>query len=164
MKEIFIKQSNNIKAQIPAGLFCCRCHIGKQEDPGRGWDNRCNCPATSFAFNIFKIGLFHFPDFATRESRINSGADLGGGCRGCAPPLPEMTCGFLIQLVFCQKRNYVVYWCWSRAGDECTPSSKKNPGAAPVTAAWRANPKSKIGDNLTILKKKNGNVTFGETG
>ena len=37
-----------------------------------------------------------------------SGADLGGGCRGCAPP--EMTCGFLIQLVFCQK-NYVVYWC-----------------------------------------------------
>ena len=51
-----------------------------------------------------------------------AGADLGGGCRGCAPPLPEMTCGFLIQLVFCQKRNYVVYWCWSRAGDECTPS------------------------------------------
>ena len=37
------------------------------------------------------------------------GADLGGGCRGCAPPPPEMTCGFLIQLVFC-KKNYVVYW------------------------------------------------------
>ena len=28
-----------------------------------------------------------------------TGADLGGGCRGCPPPL-EMTCGFLIQLVF----------------------------------------------------------------
>ena len=26
--------------------------------------------------------------------------DLGRGCRGCAPPPPEMTCGFLIQLVF----------------------------------------------------------------
>ena len=51
-----------------------------------------------------------------------AGADLGGGCRGCTPPLPKMTCGFLIQLVFCQKRNYVVYWCWSRAGDECNPS------------------------------------------
>ena len=25
-------------------------------------------------------------------------------------PPTEMTCGFLIQLVFCQK-NYVVYWC-----------------------------------------------------
>ena len=41
----------------------------------------------------------------------SSGVDLGGGCRGCAPP-PEMTCGFLIQLVFCQKKeNNVVYWC-----------------------------------------------------
>ena len=30
----------------------------------------------------------------------NTGADLGGGC---PPPLPEMTCGFLIQLVFCKK-------------------------------------------------------------
>ena len=29
----------------------------------------------------------------------NTGADLGGGC----PPPPEMTCGFLIQLVFCKK-------------------------------------------------------------
>ena len=34
----------------------------------------------------------------------NPGADLGGGCRGCARP-PEMTCGFLIQLVFCQKKT-----------------------------------------------------------
>ena len=42
---------------------------------------------------------------------IKSKADLGGGCRGCAPP-PEMTCGFLIQLVFCKKKeNCVVYWC-----------------------------------------------------
>ena len=43
-----------------------------------------------------------------------------------------MTCGFLIQLVFCQRKNYVVYWCWSRARDECTSSLKKNPGSAPV--------------------------------
>ena len=49
-----------------------------------------------------------------------SGADLGEGCRGCAPS-PEITCGFLIQLVFCKKKT-VVYWCWSRARDECTPS------------------------------------------
>ena len=34
-----------------------------------------------------------------------------GGCRRCAPPPPlQMTCGFLIQPVFC-KKNYVVYWC-----------------------------------------------------
>ena len=35
----------------------------------------------------------------------------GGGCRGCAP-LPEMTYGFLIQLVFCQKN--ALYWCQLR--------------------------------------------------
>ena len=36
-----------------------------------------------------------------------AGADLGRGCRGCAPPPPppEMTCGFLIQLVFCKKKT-----------------------------------------------------------
>ena len=34
-------------------------------------------------------------------------ADLGGGCRGCAPP-PEMTFGFLIQLVFCKKKMWVI--------------------------------------------------------
>ena len=37
------------------------------------------------------------------------GADLGEGCRGCAPPPPpaEMTCGFLIQLVFCKKKKTI---------------------------------------------------------
>ena len=42
-----------------------------------------------------------------------------------------MACSFLIQLVFCKKKNYVVYWCWSRARDECTPP-QKNPGSAPA--------------------------------
>ena len=66
-----------------------------------------------------------------RRSTPVSGADLGGGCRGCAPPPPEMPCGFLIQLVLCQKKkkkkqNDEVYWCWSRAKDECTPSLKES--------------------------------------
>ena len=47
------------------------------------------------------------------------------------PPPPDMACSFLIQLVFCKKKNYVVYWCWSRARDKCTPS-QKNPGSAPA--------------------------------
>ena len=37
-----------------------------------------------------------------------------GGSRGRVQGVrtpPEMTCGFLIQLVFCQKKNSVVYWC-----------------------------------------------------
>ena len=55
-----------------------------------------------------------FPNTHALDSNLSSaGADLGGECRGCAPPPPtEMTCGFLIQLaVFCRKKNYVVYWC-----------------------------------------------------
>ena len=52
----------------------------------------------------------------------NSGADLGGGFRGCAPtPLDDLrfsnTTGILPK-----NKNYVVYWCRSRARDECTPS------------------------------------------
>jgi len=32
--------------------------------------------------------------------------------------LPETTCGFLIQLVFCKQQKKVFYWCWSIARDE----------------------------------------------
>ena len=42
-------------------------------------------------------------DFSTFAIYV-AGADLGGGCRGCALP-PEMTCGFLMQLVFCKKKK-----------------------------------------------------------
>ena len=35
-----------------------------------------------------------------------------GRVQGVRTPSPEMTCSFLIQLVFCEKKNhYVVYWC-----------------------------------------------------
>ena len=48
-----------------------------------------------------------------------SGADLGGGCRGCAPPpTSEMTCGFLIQLVFWpgwRSSNRIKGWLIARA-------------------------------------------------
>ena len=40
------------------------------------------------------------------------GRIYGEGAGGANPPPPEMTCGFLIQLVFCPpQKNYVVYWC-----------------------------------------------------
>ena len=60
-----------------------------------------------------------------------SGADLGGGCRGCAPPPPEMTCGFLIQLVFCKKKT--MWFIGVEVEQETSaPPPKKNPGSAPV--------------------------------
>ena len=37
-----------------------------------------------------------------------AGADLGGGCRECRTHPPEMTCGFLIQLVFCKKTMWFI--------------------------------------------------------
>ena len=43
------------------------------------------------------------------EKPYNTGADLGGGCRGCTPPRDDLrlpnTTGIL------QKKNYVVYQC-----------------------------------------------------
>ena len=57
---------------------------------------------------------------------LTAGADLGGGCRGCAPslPPPEMTCGFLIQLVFW----FIVV---EVEQETSAPPPKKNPGSAP---------------------------------
>ena len=58
-----------------------------------------------FALLTFRMLVFLHPcvnTFVVYSTK--TGADLGGGCRGCAP-LPEMTCGFLIQLVFCNKKT-----------------------------------------------------------
>ena len=57
--------------------------------------------------------------------------DLGGGCRGCAPPPPEMTFGSLIQLVFCEKKTM---WFIGVEVEQETgaPPPKKNPGSAPA--------------------------------
>ena len=66
-----------------------------------------------------------------------AGADLGGGCRGCAPPTPRMTCGFLIQLVFCKKWKTMWFIGVEVAQETSAPPPKKNPGSAPELAvAW----------------------------
>ena len=78
-----------------------------------------------YCFYVTVIGLFlqlikytavwHLSStlrFCRLDKMPLSGADLGGGCRGCASPPPEMTCGFLIQL--------------------SAAPPKKNPRSAPV--------------------------------
>ena len=69
------------------------------------------------------------------KTAIVSGAGswLGGGCRECAPRPPsrpsEMTCGFLIQLVFCIKisLSHQSVTLFLRGA----PPPKKNPGCPP---------------------------------
>ena len=47
------------------------------------------------------------------------------------PPPPEMTCGFLIQLVFCKKKT--MWFIGVEVQQETSaPPPKKNPGSAPV--------------------------------
>ena len=65
-----------------------------------------------------------------------TGADLGGGCRGCrgCDPPPEMTCGFLIQLVFCKKKKTMWFVGVEVEQEKSAPLPKKNPGSAPAKA------------------------------
>ena len=61
-----------------------------------------------------------------------------GGSRGRVQGVrtlpPEMTCGFLIQLVFCEKKKKKTMWFIGVEVEQETsaPPPKKNPGSAPV--------------------------------
>ena len=69
---------------------------------------------------------------------LNAGADLGGGCRGCAPPPPEMTCGFLIQLVFCKKKQTIWFIGLEVEQETSPPPPKKilDPPLECLLAMW----------------------------
>ena len=56
-------------------------------------------------------------------------------------PPPEMTCGFLIQLVFCKKKK-TMWFTGVEVEQETSAPSPKNPGYAPAQ------------DKIVILKKK----------
>ena len=46
------------------------------------------------------------------KEKESAGADLGGGCRGCAPlPPPRDDLRFSNTTGILQKKNHVVYWC-----------------------------------------------------
>ena len=64
----------------------------------------------------------------TKGSLLSAGADLGGGCRECAPPPPppEMNCGFLIQLVF--------FIGVEVEQETSAPPPKKNSGSGPAAS------------------------------
>ena len=61
----------------------------------------------SFSLFLLQTRKLAGPRLASPHFTCYTGADLGGGCKGCAPPL---TCGFLIQLVFCQKKKRTMWF------------------------------------------------------
>ena len=64
------------------------------------------------------------------------GADLGGGCRGCAPsPPPWDDLRFSYTTGILQKKNYVVYWCFEVEQETSAPPPKKIPGSSPAYQA-----------------------------
>ena len=77
---------------------------------------------------------------------VYPGADLGGGCRGCASPPPEMPCDFLIQLVFCIKiclRHQSLKPFLSGAA-----RPKKNPGSPLISFVREARRRRRIGESF----------------
>ena len=81
-------------------------------------------PVVVYSFKVRLLGNLNYQS-------INPGADLGEGCRGCAPPpLPEMPCGFLIQLVFCKKTMWFIGVEVEK--ETSAPPPKDNPGSAPA--------------------------------
>ena len=68
------------------------------------------------------------PDWlAVCTFKTNTGVDLGG-VQGVHTP-PEMTCGFLVQLVFCQTMWFIGV---EVEQEKSAPPPKKNPGSTPA--------------------------------
>ena len=65
------------------------------------------CSHTDILYHLcFKVFLIQISYVCLTRGR--SRGRVQGVCT--PPPPPKMTCGFLVQLVFCQKKNYLVYW------------------------------------------------------
>ena len=63
----------------------------------------------------------------------NSGADLGGGCRGCAPPPPRDDLRFSNTTGILQKKRKTMWFIGVEVEQETSaPTPKKNPGSAPA--------------------------------
>ena len=79
------------------------------------------------------IRFIHSPLIITTKNS-HTGADLGGGCRGCAPPLPRDDLRFSNTTGILQKKT--MWFIGVEVAQETSaPPPKKNPGSAPATYA-----------------------------
>ena len=114
-------------------MYRWKCCKFKHENIIRLVNNLINKEIIHGEENFFHRGtLQEIPSEQNRPILATSGAYLGEGCRGSARPPPEMTCGFLIQLVFCIKSclHHQSVTPLLRGG----PPLKKNPGYDPAFA------------------------------
>ena len=69
--------------------------------------------------------------------------------QGRITPPPEMTCGFLIQLVFCKKKT--MWFIGVEVEQETSaPPPEKNPGSAPVDVIKANNNDANLVNNRTV--------------
>ena len=81
-----------------------------------------------------------------------------GGSRGRVqgvrrpPPPAEMTCGFLIQLVFCPKKKTTMWFISVEVEQETSaPPPKKKPGSAPAFFRWSLKKHCKMAKKLVKM-------------
>ena len=73
-----------------------------------------------------QFGLF----LETNTLHIRRGSR--GRVQGVPTSTPEMTCGFLVQLVFCKKKKTMWFIGVEVEQETSAPPPKKNPGSAPA--------------------------------
>ena len=126
-----------------AGFLCWQLRKIRNEDTNNAFSNLFFRLPYRYVFSAHPVvssaassavttaTLNSIANLKIKRNNGNAGADLGGGCRGCAPPPPpEMTCGFLIQMIFCKKKK--MWFIGVEVEQETSaPPPKKNPGSAP---------------------------------
>ena len=92
----------------------------------------CKEMAEKEGYEIFAIQVIVL--IYTKELWMSIRGVSRGRVQGVRTPPPEMTCGFLIQLVFCKKKT--MWFIGAEVEQETSaPPPKKIPGSAPVNRA-----------------------------
>ena len=106
---------------------------------------KCNEMESSFiAYSL----LIHYLFYLNIQKLIIENLLIRGGSRGRVqgvPPPPEMTRGFLIQLVFCKKKTMRFIGVGVEQ-ETRVPPPKKNPGSAPAHDLWKRDRAVNYGD------------------
>ena len=96
------------------------------------------CPKHGVTVNVWRHNFLTFRTASAENQQKKS--SLRGGSRGRVQGVrtpPEMTCGFLIQLVFSKKKKTMWLIGVEVEQETSAPPPKKRPGSAPATASGK---------------------------